>query len=650
MAQPLSPHDLVYGLVSAAGPRISPDGSRIVYTRGSIDPDTHRSSSQLWVRDREGGNARQITQTGNSQSAACWSPDGKLLAFVSDRVKKPAKSGIFVLPADEPGEASLLTAHGQGISHLAWSPDGNYLVYSTTFDPDNPEEKELEDDDPPPIHVTERLDYKLDGIGWRGEVRLQAWIVDLAGGERRMLTSEPRDHVLPTWSPDGKSIALIQSGPAEEGTRLKIFDVATGHETPVGAEEGMNGAFAWSPSGDRILFAEDPNYTTQPDFYLYDVASGTSRQLTTDLPVLLTYGMPGNDPVIVWLDDNRALFAAFERGGSAIYTIDTLDGTLERKRWWDARHLGLSVDKDRRWAVQVRNAIQSTGELVVTNLTSGESRAITRHNDGFFSERLPAGWERFDVDRGDFSIEAWLLTPPDFDPAKRYPLVLDIHGGPHNFYGYDWVSWHQCLATHGFLVVYCNPRGSSTYGRRFVTQVFEDWGGKDYLDLMAVVDKVLERPYADPKRTGMMGYSYGGYMTSWILGQTSRFKACVCGAPCFDLNSFYGTSDVGYNFGRREFGSKPHERHEWYNAHSPSEFVHRATTPTLVVQGEADDRCPVGQGEQLFVALKKAGCETALARFPGGSHLMILNGPPSLREDYNGLILDWFRDHLGGPR
>ena len=229
-------------------------------------------------------------------------------------------------------------------------------------------------------------------------------------------------------------------------------------------------------------------------------------------------------------------------------------------------------------------------------------------------------------------------------------MVLDVHGGPHGYYGYGFNAVQQALAAQGFLVVFSNPRGSGSYGRDFAHRVRFDWGGEDYLDLMAVIDSVLERPYADANRTGICGYSYGGYMTAWTIGHTQRFQAAVCGAPCFDLESMYGTSDISHAWGRHQWGGTPHEASEAYAAHSPSTFAHRATTPTLIMQGEADERCPIGQGEQMFVALKQAGCEVEFARYPGGSHAMLRVGPPSHRADFISRVVGWFEDHLGGTR
>ncbi|MBX6341604.1 MAG: S9 family peptidase, partial [Thermomicrobiaceae bacterium] len=351
----------------------------------------------------------------------------------------------------------------------------------------------------------------------------------------------------------------------------------------------------------------------------------------------------------VWLDERRVLFHGVERAASGLYLLDVEAGDVRPLHRWEAQCAGLSVDPGGRYAVQAYSALDTAGEVSVYDLEAGEARIVTRHNDALLTQAPPATWERFDIQRGEFTIECWLLTPPGFDPARRYPLVLEVHGGPNWYYGYGFDPVRECLATHGFLVLYANPRGSITYGRRFTEQVFRDWGGEDFKDLMAAVDKALERPYADPERVGIWGYSYGGYMTAWAIGQTHRFKAAVCGAPCFDLESMFGTSDISHLFGELQWGGAPHEVPEWYAAHSPSTYAHRATTPTLIVHGEADERCPIGQGEQMFVALEKAGCEVEFARYPGGSHLFLVDGPPPHREDLLARTLAWFQSHLGGP-
>ncbi len=347
-----------------------------------------------------------------------------------------------------------------------------------------------------------------------------------------------------------------------------------------------------------------------------------------------------------WQDEQHVLFQGAKGGTTVLYRVDTLAGTAELVREGNNMAGAISFAANGTIAARAFNSLDARGELVVVNLADASAARITSYSDEVLETHPQALWERFDVERGGLTIEAWMLKPPTFDPEKKYPVILDIHGGPNGFYGYDFSVIHQSMASAGYIVVYSNPRGSGSYGHDFSSRVFSDWGGEDYLDLMAVMDAALEHPYCDADRQGVRGYSYGGYMSSWIIGQTDRFKACVCGAPCFDLESFWGTSDVGVRFGSVQFGGPFHEQPEWYEQHSPSYHAHKAVTPTLIIHGEADDRCPIGQGEQMFIALKKAGVETEFARYPGGSHPFQSDGPIEHRIDSLQRTIDWFARYL----
>jgi dipeptidyl aminopeptidase/acylaminoacyl peptidase len=645
MATPLTPDTLIYGLRSAGDPQIAPDGSQIVYTQSAVDRETKKGGSQVWRCGVDGSNPVRLTWSGDRNRGARWSPDGRQIAFVSDRVKK---SGLFVLPVTAGGEARELTHHGAEIGELSWSPDGKQIAYVVQVDPANPNEEEPKPDAAPRVRVTRRIDYKQDGRGYLGDARRQIFLVDVAAGERRQLTREYVDYNFPEWSPDGRQLAAQVPNRNGMCSQLALIAADSGAVTLIGPESGIVSVYAWSPGGDGILLAGDTRNSWQTDFFLYEVGRGTLRRLTDDLACLPIGGMPGMAPPAqpVWLDDHRALFHAARAGASGLYVIDVTSGRVEPVVTSQSLRVGLSVDAERRYAVQGYASLEAVGEVVVSDLQNGGQRIITQTNGSLLQESPPAQWERFDVERGGFTIEAWLLKPPDFDPSQRYPVVLDVHGGPNGFYGYGFNATQQCLASNGFLVVYSNPRGSSSYGRHFTQQVINDWGGEDFQDLMAVVDAVQERPYVDPNRIGIYGYSYGGYMTSWTIGQTNRFKAAVCGAPCFDLESMYGTSDISHTFGELQWGGAPHEAEGWYKAHSPSTNAHRARTPTLIVHGEADERCPIGQGEQMFVTLKKAGCEVEFARYPGGSHSFVSTGPAEHRFDYLTRVLGWFKEHL----
>ncbi len=645
MSHPLTPEALVYGLVQVSDPQVSPDGARVVYGRTATDRESRQATSHLWLCDINGGKPRQLTHTGQQNAWARWSPDDTQLAFVSDRV---AKGAIFVLPLDGHGEARELTRHNVPISNLAWSPDGASLAYNAPFDPANPEEREPEAGTVPPVRVIRRRDYKLDGRGFLGEVRQQVFVVALATGERHRLTRESLDHLGPLWSPDGRSIA-VRRGASDQAlrTQIALIDVATGETRTVGP--AMSGTTcAWSPTGDRLLLTGSAEAGGQPDFYLYTLAQSELRRLTDDLSFLPAPLVRNGAPApLIWSEEDEVLTHGVRAGGSGLYHLQIASGQTEPLITWQALHSGLSVSADGRVAVQEGGDLASWSEVIVTDLTRGESRAITALNRATLDATPPARWEQFEVRRGDYTIPAWLFFPPDFDPARRYPVILDVHGGPHGHYGYHLNATQQCLATHGFLVVAANPRGSSSYGRRFAAAVVGDNGGEDYLDLLAVLDAVLERPYADRTRTGIWGYSYGGYMTAWTIGQTARFRAAICGAPRFDNVSAYGSCDDGPNLSGYQMGGTPWEQRERFVARSPSARAHLIRTPTLIIHGEADDRCPLNQGEQFFNTLLAVGCEAEFVRYPNCAHGFISSGPPAYREDVLARQLAWFRNYLG---
>ena len=650
MPRPLTPATLVYDLKLAGDPQLSPDAGHVLYTLAGADPVTKRATSHLWICDRAGDNARQLTWIGERNSGGRWSPDGTMIAFVSDR-PGPQQQAIVVMPMTDAGEARELTRHRQGIEALTWSPDGTRLAYTTFVDPANPTEAPLADGAAPRVRVTRRSDYKQDNRGYLGERRQQIFVIDVRDGARQQLTQEPVDHHFPQWSPDGRWLAAQVPNRNGMYSQLALIDTVTGARTLVGPRDGAVGSWSWSPSGARIIFTGDPLASPQHDFFSYDIATHASRRLTAGLASAPVEGAAGLTPssAPIWLDDRQVVFHSVRGGASGLEVLDAETGTIEVLRRGQALHSGLSVDRDGRYVVQAQTTPTSSGELVVHDLDTDRLTTIVAPNAAVFRDNPPARWERFTVRRGTETIEAWLLTPPDFAPDKRYPLILDIHGGPASFSGYGFTPLQQCLATHGFLVAYANPRGSTSYGRDFATAVYDDWGGEDYRDLLAVVDAVLERPYADPERTGIFGYSYGGYMVAWMITQTARFKAAVCGAPVFDMEAKWGTSDIGSSGNARQWGGAPWENRAFYEARSPSHFVQRVVTPTLIIQGEADERCPVGQGEQMFMSLLTVGCEVEFARYPGGFHSFPRTGPPEHREDFLARTLSWFQIHLGEP-
>lgn len=645
MPKGLTPHQIIYDIVTAGDPQISPDGTTLLFTRSWADPGAAKSKTAIWTADADGNGQRVFTMQASSPR---WSPDGSQIAFVSDR--GDYGNAVFVMPAAG-GDATELARHRSGISGLAWSPDGATLAYTSNFDPGDPDDKGPNENAAPSVRAVRRYDYKQDSRGYLNDVRQQVWLAGADGSGKRKLTNELADFEHPQWSPDGKAIAAKAPLRNQMGGQLALIDVTTGVARRVGPEQGSLGVWAWSPDGSKIIFAGDTQQTWQYDLFLYDVASGGIERLTDDLPVQPDGGMPtvSSPSQPIWLDDNTVLLHALRAGSSGLYRFDISTRELTLAQDFGAVHGGLTLDRMSGAVYQTASTLEGGGRIVKNIHDPQSSKAIIDPNAELFAETPTADWEKFTIERGGYEIDAWLLKPAGFDPAKKYPLVLDIHGGPNSWYGPGFSNFDQALAGAGFAVVYSNPRGSGSYGRQFTQQVMHDWGGEDYLDLMAVVDNAIERPWIDENRLGVYGYSYGGFMASWIIGHTDRFKAAVIGAPVVDLVSFYGAADIGYFFGPTQIGGTPQDNAEEYRFRSPLTYLtsDRTTPPTLILHGEADDRVPISQGEQLFMTLQQNGAEVEFVRYPGGSHASVTRtGYPAHRKDFLERLAGWMEKWL----
>jgi dipeptidyl aminopeptidase/acylaminoacyl peptidase len=594
------------------------------------------STSHLWLMDIASGTTTQLTRTGTTNAAPAWSPDGTRIAFISNR-PGDGRHAVCVLNRDG-GEARELETFAAKPVSVAWHPEGTSLAVVVPVG--------KADANAP--RVITRIDYKQDNRGLINEERQQVMLVSLSHGETRQVTDEPFDHNFPQWSPDGRHIAVKQTRLNGMASQLLILDAEGTELQRIGVDEGTIGTWSWSPDGGTILLdgTEVPSPAT--DYYRYDVASGQLTKVTDDAGFSSVSGFPtisGPDQP-VWTDDRTVLIHALQAGASGIWTLDTQTGEYERVVWWNATHGGFSADAKADRIVQSVSSLETNGELVLVDMSAQETRRLTHLNDALFESMPLAKSEKITVHRDGWDIDAWVLKPPHFDESGSYPVILDVHGGPHGNYGFSFNAGAQLMAAAGFVVVAANPRGSGTYGRIFAEAVHGDWGGEDWKDLQAVLDTVLEHDWADSDRTGIYGYSYGGFMTSWAIGQTDRFKAAVCGAPVFNLESFYGTSDIGHVWAPTQWGGEPAAIEAYMHERSPSTWIHRATTPTLIVHGEEDHRCPIGQSEEMFVALKKANCEVEFVRYPGGSHLMLRGAPLSHRIDFYTRVIGWFERYL----
>lgn len=641
-----TPETVLKSIKSIGNPQITGNGERIAYTLGYVDIDSGTHRSHLWLMQSDGSNNRQLTRDDATVGSPTWSPDDATIAYV---VSGGKEHSIRLLSMDGGDSKPLITQYNPPMN-LAWSPDGSQIAYSLKVDPDNPDGSPRKEGTPPPVRATKRLDYKLDGRGYLNEVRNQLFVLDVESGSTRQISSAVKNHDFPLWSPDGTEIAVKATGDNGRGSSLQLFSPDGGDPKDIGWPEGSIGVFSWSPDGSQILFSGYPTSSPQDEFYRYITATGEVIQSTKGLDFSPESGYPSasrpSQPV--WVDDDKVIVNANYQGMTSLFGLDVTDGVDVQITIWEARQSGLSMDTSNSTLVQVYSSPESPGRLVKFDLKSHTLTTLLDPN----KETLPPDSlpkvERITVDRGKFQIDAWVYLPPNLDEDGSYPVVLNVHGGPHNHHGFHWNGASQLIAAAGNIVISPNPRGSGSYGREFGEAVHGDWGGEDWLDDLAILDLVLERPYADSERCGIFGYSYGGYIASWAIGHTKRFKAAISGAPVYNFYSFYGTSDIGYNWCELQWKGDIFDPDQApaILERSPHTHIRNAVTPTLILQGEDDFRCPVGQAEELFVHLKALGVETELVRYPDCSHGMQSSGPLEYRIDFYDRINTWFKERL----
>ena len=668
-------------LTAVSDPTVAPDGSRCAYVLGWVDSDTSESRSRIYqvnLADDGETPAPQPFTRGNADTHPRYSPDGALLAFLRADADTPARRQVWLMPSDG-GEAGQLTHLPNGVREFAWAPDSARLAVVADVCPDQPEEG-----DEPRVREVRRIRYRHDAIGWRGDCHFHLFLVDVKTGETAQLTDGDWDDTAPAWSPDGGRIAFI-SGRSESrdvtaSNEVYVVEVCEGgdSEPALWSQELTDAAAAaWSPDGRRLLVAggTGDGLSVLWQAYLYILEPGRSPRRLTDDSIRPCLGYPGIFPPLElrWTagdggGDGRVLFLADAEGQTRLYALDVPagDGLGSLTPLTDGGELMAGIAMD---AGAGRIALTASNPTVPSDLHcvaagDGARRRLTAHNDAWLAEHPPATMEKFIVERDDFDVECRLYHPPGFDAARQYPLVLEIHGGPNGAFYDSFVPWHQVLAGAGYLTLAVNPRGSSTYSEEFVNAVLGDWGGDDYRDLMAALDTVCQREYVDGERLGVHGYSYGGYMTTWAIGHTQRFRAAVAGAPCIDLWSMYGTSDIATGFGEAQWAnrlaggmsiSRPlvDELEGSVDSlayrllqRSPITFAPQVETPVLLLHGEDDARCPIGQSEQYFQVMKRLGKEVEMARFPGCGHSFLRTGHVALRQAYLERMLEWFQRWL----
>ncbi len=620
---------------------LSPDGESVVYTvlhtDTSVEPPVDRKT--IYLQNISTGYVKQLTSGTRLDHSLAWSPEGAWIAFVSDRAEKPQ---IFLLPVDG-GEARQHTTLPNGVgTGPVWSPDGKSIAFTAAAQ-DTPA-------DPSTPYRFTRPIYRFDALGRTDRSSQNVWVVGAEGGNARQLTDDGFHYAPPRWSPDGSRLLAIGSlGPDSHSMKGQVRLISLdGSVTSLTGEWGSADSAEWTPDGQTILFAGAPAGTdigTQNGLWRVDAAGGSPVNLTPDLPFhvagRLQVDMPSatvRQPRIVCVGD--AAFVRVQCGGEVrIYRVQ-IDGSSEPQvivggqRFCEV--VGVAGDRLLFWA----NNFNDPLNLYTKNLATGEEKQITHLNDKLLSSIALPGVEHLEFAGEDGErVEGWLLTPAT--GHAPWPGFLYIHGGPHSAFGHGFHFDFQMLAGAGYAVLAINHRASTGYGDAFATAIKGDWGHLDYTDLMAGVDYAIERGLLDPDRLALGGLSGGGNLTCWIVGQTDRFKAAVPENPVTNWVSFYGVSDIGLWFSVEELGGKPHEIPEVYRRCSPITYAHRCTTPTLLVQGESDHRCPPEQSEQFYAVLKASGCPVEMLRLPGSPHGGAITGAPVLRRAQNAALLEW---------
>ncbi len=666
----LTAEDL-YQFVVVSDVRISPQGRDVVYALQRVDAKDEKKYSNLWIVAAETAKPRQFTAGDQADVHPRWSPDGSQIAFLSNRKDTAKPPQVYLIPFGG-GEALPLTDIPGEIGELSWSPDGKRLLCTVRkFDPDELERQK--DEGKKKLGVVarhyERLFYKLDGFGYLPHERWHLWSVDARTGKAKQLTDHPVfDEDVAAWSPDGRSIAFLSNRTADpdmypDRVDLLVISADGGEprriDTPVGGKYQLS----FSPDGRWIAYygveGEGMDYKNNSLWVVPADGSAPARNLTEndDLHIaawtINDIGQPETMPPTWSLDSRVIYFPIVVHGSSVLKAIGLDGGNLHTviPEAFDGQPGsvvgGFSFSKDQGQMAYCFGTLADPAQVWLMDVASGERRKLAAPN-----EALLSGIELGQVETHWFKgpdgndLQGWILKPPGFDPGKKYPSILEIHGGPLTQYGYLFMHEFNYLAAQGYVVYFCNPRGGRGYGEAHAKAIYGEWGDKDYADLMVWTDYVAAQPYIDTQRMGVTGGSYGGYMTVWIIGHTQRFKAAVTQRCVSNFVSMWGSSDFNWVFQQVLNDKPPFEDLAKYWQHSPIAYIGNARTPTKVIHNEFDLRCPIEQGEQVFVALKRLGVDSEMVRFPDEFHGLSRSGRTDRRIARLNHILSWFEKYL----
>lgn len=649
---PLTVDDLL-SVRRVSDPQLSPDGRHVAYVVTVIDKDKNTRNSDIWLVPITGGEPKQLTASEKSDDRPRWSPDGRKIAFVSER---DGESQIWVIDVGG-GEARKITNISTGASGVIWSPDGKSLAFVSDVYPDCPTDEcnKKRDEERAKSQVKAKIFDRLlfrHWNAWKEGKRSHLFVVPAEGGEARDLT--PGDHDVPpfslggpddyAFSPDGSEICFARKDSKDEALHtnsdLFIVPVAGGEPKRITTNPGADNSPLYSPDGRYIAYRAQLRAGYEADRWrlmLYDRQSGRHLNLTESFDRWVDE--------FVWSPDSRKIyFTAADQAYSPIYVISIADGKLQ-KLIDKSYNSDIKISPDGKTLVFARQSMSRPVEIYSARSDGSGVAQLTRTNDALLANikmgQVEYHWYE---GAGGAKVQAWIVKPPDFDPAKKYPMLLVIHGGPQSvwpdMFHYRWNA--QVFAGAGYVVLLPNPRASPGFGQQFIDEINADWGGKVYEDLMRAVDYAVGLGYVDEERIGAAGGSYGGYMVNWIAGHTDRFKALLSHAGVFNLISMYGATEELW-FPEWEFRGTPWTNREVYERWSPHNFVQNFKTPCLVIHGELDFRVPVAEGFQMFTALQRMKVPSKMLYFPDEGHWIL---KPQNSALWYRTFIEWFDSYL----
>lgn len=645
--------DDLYRLKSVSDPQISPDGEKIAFVVTENSLAQGKSNAEIYLMDADGSRQRRITTNAATDKQPRWSPDGKSLLFLSTRKEG---SQAWILPIDG-GEATQLTAFATGVSDPAWTSDGKHIVFSSEVFPEcgadndcNKKNDESMSAGPIRAHMADRLLYR-HWTEWKDGKRSHLFIYDLEG--KKYTDASPGHFEIPVFStggggfavaPEGNEVCFASNHDANEAetTNADLFVVPTtggaAKNITIG-NQAYDGDPAYSPDGKYIAYRTQtiPNYESDRfRIAIYDRKTGQKTVLTEEFDNWVSD--------FVWAPDSKSIyFTAEVQGHSPLYNIE-----LKSRRIVQILDLkkidAFEISPDGKYIVVSRRSVGEPHEIWRATSQGKNPQRLTFFNKPVEDEvDIRPAEEMWISSPTGKKIHTFVVKPHNFDPSRRYPVILNVHGGPQS----QWVDgfrgdW-QVYPGSGYIVVFPNPHGSTGYGQEFTAEISKDWGGKVYEDVMAVADSVEKLPFVDKGRIGAMGWSFGGYMMMWLEGHTSRFSAIVCMMGVYDLRAMYGSTEELW-FPEWDLGGVPWES-DLYAKWSPNMFVKNFKTPCLVITGEKDYRVPYTQSLEFFTDLQKMKVPSRLIVFPNDGHWP--SNVKSMPLYYNA-HLDWFHKYLGG--